>query len=138
MFLRVYRALGQGYHMRGSEGSWSPRNVVGPVPGPLGSGPFQALHYAGFLGLLEPKERNRTLEGSSVSRAFPGPEPGHLKVPSYVCRESSSKLEDAVGFVGGLLEEPTSLRSLEDTRDGLGGIEAPKALPVCVSSAFVS
>ena len=31
-----------------------------------------------------------------MSRAFPGPGPGHLKVPSHVCMESESKLSDAL------------------------------------------
>ena len=52
--------------------------------------------------------------------------------------ESGSKLPDAVGVVGAALESRTSLRSLEETRDGPAGIEARRPLPVCVSSAFVS
>ena len=64
--------------------------------------------------------------------AFPGQEPGLLKEPSYVCPESVSKLTDALDSSappgGG-----TSLRSLEDTRVGLAGIEARKAFAdVCV------
>ena len=94
--------------------------------------PRAFLHYAGLVGLLEPYQRNRTLDGSSVFRAFTGPSPGHLKVPSYVCRESVSKLTDALDSSQGS-GEPCSLRSLENTRVAFGPIEGPKGFAdVCV------
>ena len=40
-------------NMRGSQGSWSPGNAIASKLAPC-SGPFQALHYAGLSGLLEP------------------------------------------------------------------------------------
>ena len=56
-FLRVPRASGQG----------CPEASIGAR---------RHLHYAGLGGLLEPSQRSRCLDGSSVVRAFPGPSPG--------------------------------------------------------------
>ena len=122
--------------MRGSLGSWSPGNVVGSWTDPQGAGPFQGRHYAGLSGLLEPGQRSRTPRRCPQCH---GPFQAHdrgPKGPSYVCMESRAS-SGRGGIVGAALEGRTSLRSLEKTRDGLAGIEARKALPVCVFSAFV-
>ena len=118
-FLRVQGALAEVYPGRENPPWTHPQS------------PASWLHYAGLPGLLEPRKRNRPLYAASVVRAFPGPSPGHPSKLGYpVCMhgESRSKLLDAVGFVGGALEGPTSLRSLEGTRVGPAGIEARRAL----------
>ena len=70
-FLRVTRAIGRP---RAHSVPWAPSRQSSGSQGH--SVPASLLHYAGSLGLLEPKGRNRTLDGCSVFRAFPGPSPG--------------------------------------------------------------
>ena len=80
------------------------------------SGLSSPATYAGLPGLLEPRQRNRSLCGSSVFRAFPGPEPGPEQAPSQL------RMHIRWSWA---LESPHPPRSLERSPLADGGIEAP-------------
>ena len=136
-FLRVQGPLAGVYQMRGSEGSWSPQNVVAGQARLSVQGLSRPFTHAGFRGLLEPSERSRCLDGTSVSRAFPGPGPGPCRAQLCMHRVRE-QAPGRVGVVGARLETGTSWRSLGNPRDGPGAIEGPRPLPVCGFPAFVS
>ena len=122
--------------MRGWEGSWSPPNVAAGCPPAQGSRPFQAWNYAGFRGLLEPTERNRLprreppcpVPFQARDRGGCASTPTQLRMPGV-----PGQARGRVGFVGAPLKRRTSLRSLGNTRVGVGAIEGPNAFAgVCV------
>ena len=91
--------------------------------------PIPSSRYAGFPGLLEPRERSRRLFAGSVFLAFPGQEPGHgaSSVPSYVC------ISGGRGPGG-----PHPPRSLEGLPGADGAIEGPIGFSIGRPSALWS
>ena len=116
-------------HMRGYQGSWSPGNVVGTWRFLSGQGLSRPFPMRGREGSWSPPYVVGPCSGPQCSGPFQaqnrGPCRAQLRMPGV--REQAP---GRVGFVGAVLKDRTSLRSLGRPRVGSGGIEAPRAFAV--------